>query len=193
MDVVEPVAVDVVMEAPASSYCNDADRARAALEEALVAARAPRHTKKGPGAPADPRWSVSLGVSAQATATSGKSVDAVIVDDTGAVVARRTIADRAARSCLPLAKAVGAWASLVLDAELAREGVNLIAPHRKNRRKLKTQDGRPLRRYARRWIIERFFSWMQWKRRLLVRWEYYAENFLGFVQLAAMSILLRRI
>lgn len=86
-----------------------------------------------------------------------------------------------------------AYDSDPLDAELAREGVNLIAPHRKNRKKLKTQDGRPLRRYARRWIIERFFSWIQWKRRLLVRWEYYAENFLGFVQLAAMSVLLKRI
>jgi len=86
-----------------------------------------------------------------------------------------------------------AYDSDPLDEELAREGVHLIAPHRKNRKKLKTQDGRPLRRYARRWIIERFFSWMQWKRRLLVRWEYYAENFLGFVQLAALSILLKRI
>jgi len=33
---------------------------------------------------------------------------------------------------------------------------------------------------------------MQWKRRLLVRWAYYAENFLGFVQLAAMTVLFRR-
>jgi transposase len=86
-----------------------------------------------------------------------------------------------------------AYDSDPLDAELAREGVNLIAPHRSNRKKRKTQDGRSLRRYARRWIIERFFSWIQWKRRLLVRWEYYAENFLCFVQLAAMTVLLRRI
>jgi len=34
---------------------------------------------------------------------------------------------------------------------------------------------------------------MQWKRRLLVRWEYYAENFLGCVQLAVMTVLFRRI
>jgi len=34
---------------------------------------------------------------------------------------------------------------------------------------------------------------MQWKRRLLTRWEFYAENFLGLVQLAAMTVLLRRI
>jgi transposase len=81
-----------------------------------------------------------------------------------------------------------------LDAQLAEQhGIALIAPHRRNRKKRKTQDGRSLRRYARRWLVERFFAWMQWKRRLLTRWEYYAENFLGFVQLAAMTILLRRI
>jgi transposase len=61
----------------------------------------------------------------------------------------------------------------------AREGVEMIAPHRSTG-KLKTQGGRRLRRYARRWIVERFFAWLQWKRRLLVRWEYYASNFLGF-------------
>jgi hypothetical protein len=49
-----------------------------------------------------------------------KSVDALIVDDVGRVVARRTLTDRSStQACLPLARAVGAWASLVLDAELA--------------------------------------------------------------------------
>jgi transposase len=85
-----------------------------------------------------------------------------------------------------------AYDSDPLDAELAQDGVKLIAPHRSNRKRRKTQDGRQLRRYARRWLVERFFAWMQWKRRLLVRWEYYAENFLGFVQLAAITVLLRR-
>lgn len=42
-------------------------------------------------------------------------------------------------------------------------------------------------------IVERFFAWIQWQRRLLVRWEYYAENFLSFVQLACMVILLRQL
>jgi transposase len=79
-----------------------------------------------------------------------------------------------------------------LDAELKKEGVEMIAPHRSNRRILKTQDGRPLRRYARRWIVERFFAWLQWERRLLVRWEYYASNFLGFVQLACIAMLLKQ-
>jgi hypothetical protein len=33
---------------------------------------------------------------------------------------------------------------------------------------------------------------LQWQRRLLVRWEYYPVNFLGFVQLASIVILLRQ-
>jgi hypothetical protein len=49
-----------------------------------------------------------------------KSVDAVIVDDAGTIIAQRTLTDRSARACLPLARAVGAWASLVLDAEMNR-------------------------------------------------------------------------
>jgi transposase len=56
----------------------------------------------------------------------------------------------------------------------------------------KTQDGRRLRRYQRRWIVERFFAWMQWQRRLLVRWEFHSINFLGFVHLAALCILLKQ-
>jgi transposase len=84
-----------------------------------------------------------------------------------------------------------AYDSDALDQELKKDGVELIAPHRSNR-KMKTQDGRRLRRYERRWIVERFFAWIQWKRRLLVRWEYYAANFLGFVQLASITMLLKR-
>lgn len=79
-----------------------------------------------------------------------------------------------------------------LDAELAGQGVEMIAPHKVNRTRRKTQDGRALRRYVRRWVVERFFAWIQWQRRLLTRWEYYPENFLGFVQLACTLILLKR-
>ena len=86
-----------------------------------------------------------------------------------------------------------AYDSDPLDEALQAQGVEMIAPHKKNRKKKKTQDGRRLRRYERRWLVERFFAWIQWQRRLLVRWEYYAENFLGFVQLATMVILLRAI
>jgi len=67
----------------------------------------------------------------------------------------------------------------------------LIAPHKANRKKPKTQDGRVLRRYRRRWKVERLFSWLHNFRRLVTRWEYHAENFLGMLQLGCAVILLR--
>ena len=54
------------------------------------------------------------------TVVAPRSVEAVIVDDAGTIVAQRMLTDRSAKVCLPLARAVGAWASLVLDAELVR-------------------------------------------------------------------------
>jgi transposase len=78
-----------------------------------------------------------------------------------------------------------------LDDDLKQEGVNLIAPHRSTRT-LTTQDGRHLRRDERRGLVERFVAWLPWKRRLLIRWEYYATNFLGFVQLACITLLLKQ-
>ena len=71
--------------------------------------------------------------------------------------------------------------------------VKLIAPHRWNRSRAVTQDGRALRRYRRRWKIERLFAWLHNYRRIVIRWEYYAENFLGMVQLACAVILLRHL
>jgi len=85
-----------------------------------------------------------------------------------------------------------AYDSDALDARLyAERGLTLIAPHRGNRQRRRTQDGRPLRRYRRRWRIERLFAWLQNFRRLVTRYEYHAENFLGFVQLGCIVILLR--
>jgi transposase len=85
-----------------------------------------------------------------------------------------------------------AYDSDPLDEELRKDGIEMIAPHRSNRSKPPTQDRRRLSRYMRRWLVERFFAWIQWQRRILVRWEYYAQNFLGFVQLACLVVLFRR-
>src|SRR5579859_6267600 len=79
-----------------------------------------------------------------------------------------------------------------LDAALAALGVEMIAPHRRNRKRPKTQDGRPLRRYKRRWKVERLFAWLGNFRRLVVRYERHALNYLGFVHLGCILILLRR-
>jgi len=74
-----------------------------------------------------------------------------------------------------------------LDETMRVCGVEMIAPHRSNR-KHKTQDRRPLRRYRRRWKVERLFAWLHNYRRLVTRWEYHIENFLGFVHLACLLI-----
>lgn len=84
-----------------------------------------------------------------------------------------------------------AYDSDVLDARLLEErGVDLISPNRRNRLS-STQDGRKLRRYRRRWRIERVFAWLHNFRRLVVRYEYHAANFLGMLQLGCIIILLR--
>jgi transposase len=74
-----------------------------------------------------------------------------------------------------------------------RYGVQLIAPHKFVRVAPATQDGRVLRRYCRRWKVERLFAWLHNFRRIVIRWEYYPENFLGMVQLACAIILLRHL
>jgi len=51
---------------------------------------------------------------------------------------------------------------------------NPIVPHRKGRRKPSMQDGRALRRYKRRWIVERHSGPLDWLgnfRRLTVRYD----------------------
>ena len=84
-----------------------------------------------------------------------------------------------------------AYDSDALDEQLMQNyGTEMIAPNKANRR-VPTQDGRPLRRYVRRYKIERLFAWLFNFRRLVVRYEYHAENFQGFVHLAAAVILLR--
>ncbi len=86
-----------------------------------------------------------------------------------------------------------AYESDALDEKLWKERrIVLIAPHRSNR-KHKTQDGRPLRRYVRRWKVERLFAWLHNFRRIVTRYERHAENFQGFVYLGCLCILLRHL
>jgi transposase len=84
-----------------------------------------------------------------------------------------------------------AYDSDPLDAESAAQGIELIAPHRSNRKKPATQDGRKLRRYKRRWKVERLFSWPHNFRRIATRFDFHDENYLGFVHLGCIRILLR--
>jgi len=87
-----------------------------------------------------------------------------------------------------------AYDSDPLDLRLQeKHGIHLISPHHSNRSRKATQDGRELRRYCRRWKIERLFAWLHNFRRLVTRWEYHETNFLAMVQLGCLVILLRHL
>ncbi len=86
-----------------------------------------------------------------------------------------------------------AYDSDKLRDTLARRGIELIAPHRENRTRPKRQDGRALRRYKRRWKVERTFAWLSQFRRLVVRYEHHVRMYAGFFHVALMLITLRRL
>ena len=58
-----------------------------------------------------------------------------------------------------------------LRAALVRRGIKPIIPARSNHRRATHQDGRRLRRYTHRWIVERTFAGLGHFRRLVVRYE----------------------
>jgi transposase len=76
---------------------------------------------------------------------------------------------------------------------LAQRGIEPIIPTRRRNKTATHQDGRVLRRYRRRWIIERTNAWLQNFRRLVVRYERKVLVFLGLVHMACALIALRRI
>ena len=80
-----------------------------------------------------------------------------------------------------------------LREDLAADGFRLIAPHRKNRTKPPTNDGRRLRRYRRRWVVERAFAWVQSFRRVATRYEDLVDLYDGFVALACAFIALSKL
>jgi transposase len=93
---------------------------------------------------------------------------------------QRVIADRA-------------YDSDVHRCRLHVRGIDLIAPHRSSRKRPKLQDGRSLRRYRRRWIIERTISWIARFRRLVVRYERLLVTYQAFFHIACAMITLRRL
>jgi len=80
-----------------------------------------------------------------------------------------------------------------LRTRLAKRGIELIAPHRWNRSKPATQDGRALRRYRRRWKVERTFAWLGNFRHLVVRYDRSLTIYCAFFHIACFMIVLRRV
>jgi transposase len=87
----------------------------------------------------------------------------------------------------------GGYDSDSLRRRLAQRGIELIAPHHRNRRRPATQDGRSFRRYKRRWIVERTIGWLGNYRRLVVRYDRSLTIYSGFFHIACFMIVLRRV
>ena len=116
---------------------------------------------------------------ASASAAEVNLIEPLIDEAVTSHVPRRLIYDRAADSD-------------PLRERLADRRIELVCPHRRGRVRPATQDGRKLRRYRRRWRIERSVSWLQNFRRLVTRYEFYPNLYHGFAQLACLLIVLRR-
>ncbi|MGD0526096.1 MAG: hypothetical protein ABSE49_13175 [Polyangiaceae bacterium] len=101
VDAAEPP--EIVFESP--TQCRERDHGEELLRRALSAARAP-----GPG------WSVAMRVE---PAGGGLRAAGAITDGDGVAVAHRNI-DGTTADCGGLARAVGVWATLVLDTELRK-------------------------------------------------------------------------
>lgn len=104
------------------------------------------------------------------------TVDSIVIEGRP----ERLIADRA-------------YDSDALREELAERGIELICPHRRGRVRPKTQDGRRLRRYRRRWKVERTIAWLGNYRRLVVRYERSLRIYRAFVHIACALIALTRL
>jgi transposase len=93
---------------------------------------------------------------------------------------RRVIADRG-------------YDSNPLRRRLKRQGTELIVPYRNNVRNRRFEDKRKLRRYRKRWKIERTNAWLQNFRRIQVRYDRILTIFQGFFHYACLFITLRHL
>jgi putative transposase len=74
------------------------------------------------------------------------------------------------------------------DAVREQAAARAYEPHIRSRQAEQADHARAPGRRARRWVVERTHSWMNRSRRLLVRWEKKAGNYLAFVQLACAQL-----
>jgi transposase len=85
-----------------------------------------------------------------------------------------------------------AYDSDQLRQSLARRGISLLVPFRRNRQNKRKQSERVWRSYRRRWKVERTFAWLANFRRLVVRYKRLLIVYQGFFYLACIIIALRQ-
>lgn len=86
-----------------------------------------------------------------------------------------------------------AYDSDPLRRRLKKRGIELIAPHKVNRVRKPTHDGRALRRYRKRWKIEPTNAWLGNFRHLVVRYDRSLQIYEAFFHIACCMIALRRL
>lgn len=86
-----------------------------------------------------------------------------------------------------------AYDSDPLREELAERGFRVLAPHRRSRTRPSSNDGRRMRRYKRRWVVERTFAWLHSYRRVITRYDRRVHMHDGFTRLACAFIALNRL
>jgi IS5 family transposase len=79
-----------------------------------------------------------------------------------------------------------------LRDEVEDAGFVPVIPHRKNRVRPPRNDGRRLRRYRHRWLVERTNAWLHCYRGLAVRWAYYPFMYVALVYLSFIHLALQR-
>jgi transposase len=77
-----------------------------------------------------------------------------------------------------------------LRKRFAEREIDFIVPYRDNRVNRPYEDGRKLRRYRRRYKVERTNAWLKNVRRITVRWDRNLSAFKGFVHIACICITL---
>lgn len=85
-----------------------------------------------------------------------------------------------------------AYDSDPLRDRLWERGIELIVPTRNGRMTLR-YDGRKMRRYRKRFKIERTFAWLNAFRHLIIRHDRYLFMYVAFFHLACVILLLRRL
>jgi transposase len=136
----------------------------------------------------------------------GKGTKLVVVGSGASVPLACTVASAspsATRLIEPtLDKLTGRPARIVMDKEfdsdkfrdrIAARGIDPIIPYRYWATERRYDDRRKLRRYKKRWVIERLFAWLGNFRRLVVRYERKSRMFQAFVHVAFMLIALRQL
>jgi transposase len=124
----------------------------------------------------------------------GVATDAALVSET--MLGPAALADIPAGVTLPPMVPVvadRAYDSDPLRAHLAARGLRLLSPHRRGRVRPPANDGRRMRRYRRRYVVERTFAWLHVYRRVVTRFERKADLHDGFVHLALAFICLNKL